>query len=65
VCRSKKEDWLPKKDRNQRRPGRRRSQEDSVDLGELHTRARVPPTAPAFLNFCVSNPRSLAAPLAS
>jgi len=28
VCRSKKEDWLPKKDRNQRRPGRRRSQED-------------------------------------
>jgi len=28
VCRPKKEDWLPKKERNQRTPGCRRSQED-------------------------------------
>jgi len=40
VCRSKKEDWLPKKERNQRRPGRRRSQEDLDDTGELHVRAQ-------------------------
>lgn len=34
-CRPKKEDWLPKKERNQRTPGRRRSQEDSATIGEL------------------------------
>jgi len=34
--------------RNQRRPGCRRSQEDSLDLGELHTRARDQTTAPAI-----------------
>jgi hypothetical protein len=29
-CRLKKEDWQPKKERNQRTPGRRRSQEDQL-----------------------------------
>jgi len=39
--RPKKEDWQQKKDRYQRTPGRRRSQEDFRRLGELLKRARV------------------------
>merc|ERR1712013_444382 len=35
----KKEDWLKKKDRNQRRPGRRRSQEEGGGACELPPRA--------------------------
>merc|ERR1712203_351250 len=35
----KKEDWLKKKDRNQRRPGSRRSQEDGGGACELPLRA--------------------------
>jgi hypothetical protein len=34
-CRPKKEDWLPKKDRTQRTPGCRRSQDGLAGSGEL------------------------------
>jgi len=40
VCQSKKEDWLPKKERNQRTPGCRRSQE------EFDGNWRAPPQGP-------------------
>jgi len=44
VCRSKKEDWLPKKERNQRRPGCRRSQEDFGGIWWAPCQGPVPST---------------------
>jgi len=51
VCRLKKEDWLPKMERNQRTPGRRRSQEDIRGFGELQPRARVFPVTFSLLTL--------------